>query len=177
MGDLPSMPQPCAMSHYRRAWVPGGTYFFTVNLLERDRRLLVDHFDALRAAFAAARAARPFDVLAMVVLPDHLHCIWMLPVGDADNAVRWAHIKTAFSRAVPSLERVSAARAKRGERGVWQRRYWEHLIRDGRDLAAHVDYVHFNPVKHGHATRVGDWPYSTFHRFVAHGMLSPEWGA
>ncbi len=92
------------MANYRRVWVPGGTYFFTVNLLERDRALLVDHVDGLRAAFRAVRAARPFDMVAMVVLPDHLHCIWRLPEGDADNATRWRHIKTMFSRGLPCTE-------------------------------------------------------------------------
>lgn len=165
------------MPDYRRVWVPGGTCFFTVNLLERDRQLLTDRIDALRTAFAQARRARPFDVIATVVLPDHLHCIWTLPPGDADNATRWAHIKAAFSRSVLEGEYRSPRRMAKAERGVWQRRYWEHLIRDERDLAAHVDYVHFNPVKHGHAMRAADWPYSTFHRFVARGDLSRDWGA
>ena len=163
------------MSNYRRAWVPGGTYFFTVNLLERNRRLLVDHVDLLRIAFAQTRAARPFDVIAAVVLPEHLHCIWQLPPGDADNAARWKAIKTAFSRSLPRGERRSARRMSKGERGIWQRRYWEHLIRDDRDLAAHVDYVHFNPVKHRHVARVEDWPYSTFHRYVRSGTLPSDW--
>jgi putative transposase len=163
------------MPNYRRVWVPGGTYFFTVNLLERHRRLLVDRIVVLRAAFAAARSARPFDLVAMVVLPDHLHCIWTLPEGDADNAVRWAHLKASFSHALPPTELRSAVRIAKGERGIWQRRYWEHLIRDERDLAAHVDYVHFNPVKHGHVARVADWPYSTFHRSVARGVVPLDW--
>ena len=164
------------MSNYRRAWVPGGTYFFTVNLLERNRRLLIEHIGLLRTAFGAARAARPFEIIAAVVLPDHLHCVWQLPVGDADNATRWAHIKSGFSRSLPHGERCSPRRMVKAERGIWQRRYWEHLICDERDLAAHVDYVHFNPVKHGYATRVVDWPYSTFHRYVARGDLAPDWG-
>lgn len=163
------------MPYYRRAWVPGGTYFFTVNLLERDRRLLVDHIGHLRAAFAQARAARPFDIVAAVVLPDHLHCIWRLPPGDADNATRWRHIKSAFSRSLPLGEWRSPRRLAKAERGIWQRRYWEHLIQDERDLAAHVDYVHFNPVKHGHAERTVDWPHSTFHRYVSRADLSPDW--
>jgi putative transposase len=163
------------MSNYRRAWVPGGTYFFTVNLLERNRRRLVDHVELFRIAFAQARATRPFDVIAAVVLPDHLHCVWQLPPGDADNAVRWKAIKATFSRSLPRGERRSARRVAKGERGVWQRRYWEHLIRDDRDLAAHVDYIHFNPVKHRHVIRVEDWPYSSFHRYVRNGTLPPDW--
>lgn len=164
------------MSNYRRVWVPGGTYFFTVNLLERDRCLLVEHIGTLRAAFAQARALRPFAVVAAVVLPDHLHCIWRLPDGDADNATRWRHIKTAFSRSLPSHERRTSRRRLKAERGIWQRRYWEHLIRDERDLRHHIDYVHFNPVKHGQVTRVVDWPHSTFHRYVRVGCLANDWG-
>lgn len=164
------------MSNYTRAWVRGGTYFFTVNLLDRRRRLLVDHIDVLRGAFAAGRARRPFEVVAAVVLPDHLHCLWTLPAGDADNATRWGHIKTAFSRALPRVEHRSVRRIARAERGIWQRRYWEHVIRDDRDLAAHVDYIYFNPVKHGHARRVVDWPHSTFHRDVARGAVAADWG-
>lgn len=165
------------MSNYRRLWVPGGTYFFTVNLLERRRRLLVDHADLLRDAFRTARAARPFDVLAIVVLPDHLHCVWRLPDGDADNANRWAQIKSTFSRALPINERRSPQRMARRERGIWQRRYWEHLIRDEADLRHHVDYVHINPVKHGHAARSADWPYSSFRRWVAAGVYPMDWAA
>lgn len=130
------------MSNYRRLWVPGGTYFFTVNLLERRRRLLVDHADLLRDAFRTARAARPFEVLAIVVLPDHLHCVWRLPDRDADNANRWAQIKSTFGRTLPISERPSPQRIARRERGIWQRRYGEHLIRDEADLRHHVDYVH-----------------------------------
>lgn len=165
------------MPNYRRVWVPGGTYFFTANLLERRRRLLVEHIDLLRDAFRAAKAARPFDLLAIVVLPDHLHCVWRLPEGDADNANRWAQIKSGFSRALPLHERRSPRRITRRERGIWQRRYWEHLVRDEDDLRRHVDYLHINPVKHGHAARAGDWPYSSFRRWVAAGVYPMEWAA
>lgn len=163
------------MPNYRRAWVPGGTYFFTVNLLERDRRLLVDHIDALGAAFRVARTARPFNVIAIVVLPDHLHCLWRLPAGDADNATRWRHVKSMFSRSLPGDERRSARRVAKAERGIWQRRYWEHLVRDERDMTAHIDYIHYNPVKHGHVARVCEWPYSSFHQFVRSGLLPVDW--
>ena len=164
------------MSNYRRAWVPGGTYFFTVNLLERRRSLLVDRIDDLRAAFRAAHAARPFEVIALAVLPDHLHCVWRLPPDDADNATRWRHIKTQFSQRVPRDERRSARRIALGERGIWQRRFWERLIRDDRDLASHVDYIHFNPVKHGYVNRALDWPYSSLRRYVRKGLLPADWG-
>lgn len=165
------------MPNYRRVWVPGGTYFFTVNLLERRRTLLVEHVDALRAAFAAAQSVRPFVVIAAVVLPDHLHCLWRLPPEDADNATRWRHIKTAFSQRLPRQERRSAVRVSRKERGIWQRRFWERLLRDERDVRHHVDYIHYNPVKHGYVERVVDWPHSSFHRYVRQGVLGADWGA
>ena len=164
------------MPNYRRAWVAGGTYFFTVNLLERDRALLVEHVGALRSAFKEARLARPFAIVAMVVLPDHLHCIWRLPAGDDDNATRWRHIKTLFSRGLPGDERRSGRRVIKKERGIWQRRFWERLLRDERDLRTHVDYIHFNPVKHGLVMNARDWPYSTFHGHVRAGSLAPDWG-
>jgi len=164
------------MSNYRRAWVPGGTYFFTVNLLERRRTLLIDRIDDLRASFRAVQGSRPFVLLAYVILPDHLHCVWRLPAGDADNANRWAHIKAGFSRRLPLEERRSAYRISRRERGIWQRRYWEHLIRDPRDLRTHVDYVHFNPVKHGHADTAAAWPHSSFRRWVERGACPLDWG-
>lgn len=165
------------MSNYRRVRVPGGTYFFTVNLLDRRRCLLVEHIDLLRDSFRAAKAARPFDLLAIVVLPDHLHCVWRLPDGDVDNANRWAQIKSGFSRALPLHERSSPRRITRRERGIWQRRYWEHLVRDEDDLRRHVNYLHINPVKHGHAARAGDWPHSSFPRWVAAGVYPMEWAA
>lgn len=165
------------MPNYRRAWHPGGTYFFTSNLLERrDNNLLVRHIDALRAAVRRVRRAHPFDICGWVVLPDHLHCVIRLPPTDADFALRLRLIKTSFSKAIPREERRSAVRRRRGERGIWQRRYWEHLIKDETDYRAHMDYVHFNPVKHGLVTCVRDWPYSTFHRLVADGVYPIDWG-
>ncbi len=110
-----------------------------------------------------------------MVLPDHLHCIIELPSGDADFATRLRLIKANFSKAIPRLESLSSVRARRGERGIWQRRYWEHLIRDERDYQAHMDYVHINPVKHGLVGRVADWPYSTFHGLVAEGIYPADW--
>ena len=163
------------MSNYRRAKVSGGTCFFTVSLLERRRRLLVDHIADLRAAFRATHAVRPFEIIAIVILPDHLHCVWRLPAGDDDNANRWAKIKAGFSRRPPAEERRSLQRVSRRERGIWQRRYWEHLIRDEHDLRRHVDYIHFNPVKHGHVPRVADGPHSSFHRCVKSGDYPAGW--
>jgi len=128
-------------------------------------------------AFASVRAQRPFTIDAAVILPDHLHCIWTLPDGDTDFSGRWHAIKSRFSRSLPKEERLSARRIAKGERGIWQRRFWEHTIRDDEDFARHMDYIHYNPVKHGHARRVCDWPYSTFHRHVQHGVYAPDWGA
>jgi REP-associated tyrosine transposase len=163
------------MPDYRRNRIPGGTYFFTVNLLKRDSRLLTDRIDTLRAAVRTVRRAKPFHIDGWVVLPDHLHCIWTLPAGDADYASRWRAIKVAFSKSIPRGERLSAVRVARGERGIWQRRYWEHTIRDERDYGVHMDYLHFNPVKHGHVSRVADWPYSSFHRLAEAGLYAPDW--
>jgi putative transposase len=159
------------MPNYRRAWSPGGTYFFTVNLLQRyGNNLLVENIKPLRDAVALTQYRHPFRIHGWVVLPDHLHCVIELPKGDADFAVRWRLIKMRFSKALPNAECRSAVRMKRRERGIWQRRYWEHLIRNDADFQAHMDYVHFNPVKHGQVKRVIDWPFSTFQRLVKDGV-------
>lgn len=165
------------MPNYRRAFVPGGCWFFTVNLLERRRTLLVEYIDELRVAFEQTRRTYPFDIAAIVVLPDHLHAIWTLPPADADFSTRWRLVKTRFAKALPKLERRSAVRKQRNERGIWQRRYWEHLIRDDADYARHVEYCYFNPVKHGLVRRVQDWPHSSFHRDVRHGLFPLDWRA
>ncbi len=164
------------MPDYRRAWHPGGTYFLTVNLLQRQGNdLLTRHIDLLRQSVGSVRRRHLFHIHGWVVLPDHLHCVIELPLNDADFATRWWLIKMTFSKALPRTECLSAVRARRGERGIWQRRYWEHLIRDQADFRAHMDYVHVNPLKHGLVTRVADWPYSTFHRLVANGVYPPDW--
>jgi putative transposase len=165
------------MPNYIRALVPGGTFFFTVALLERRRGLLTERIDDLRSVFADARRRRPFTIDAIVVLPDHLHCIWTLPPGDGDFSGRWHHIKARFSAGIPRSERLSARRVKKGERGIWQRRFWEHVIRDEIDLERHFHYIHYNPVKHGHVARVADWPYSSFHRCVKEGIYPRDWAA
>ncbi|MBI4964085.1 MAG: transposase [Desulfomonile tiedjei] len=165
------------MTEYRRAWLPGGTWFFTVNLAERlGNRLLVERIDLLRAAFRSVRLRLPFQLEAVVVLPDHLHCIWTLPPEDTDFSSRWSLIKGQFSRAIDKGERISQSRSQRGERGIWQRRFWEHLIRDDEDFNRHVDYIHWNPVKHGWVRRVGDWPHSSFHDYVRRGLYPEDWG-
>ena len=164
------------MPDYRRYRLPGGTYFFTVNLLQRyPNDLLVRHIDILRSEVRAVREKRPFVIDAWVVLPDHLHCVWTLPPGDDDFTNRWRLIKQGFSKALPITERRSAVRMARGERGIWQRRFWEHAIRNETDYAAHIDYCHINPFKHGYVQRVADWPYSTFHRDVERGIYPLDW--
>jgi putative transposase len=164
------------MPDYRRAWLPGGTWFFTVNLLSRSGNdLLVRYADELRTVVADVRRRHPFVIHAWVVMPDHLHCVLSLPEGDTDFPLRWRLIKLGFSKAIPPTEYRSVVRRRRGERGIWQRRYWEHLIRDEADFAAHMDYVHINPMKHGLVPRVGDWPHSTFHRLVAEGVYPVDW--
>ena len=161
---------------YRRNRVPGGCYFFTVTLLDRSSGMLLERIEDLREAFRSVRRERPFAIQAMVVLPDHLHCIWRLPPGDGDYSLRWREIKARFSRCVPAGEWRSPGRVNQGERGIWQRRFWEHTLRDDRDVEKHVDYIHYNPVKHGYVSRVADWPYSSFHRFVRLGVYPMDWG-
>jgi len=164
------------MPDYRRNRLPGGCYFFTVNLLERRSDMLVSRIEVLRDAVRKVRVARPFHIDAWVVLPDHMHAVWTLPPGDSDYSARWKAIKVAFSKALPKTERLSPRRVLKGERGIWQRRFWEHTIRDERDYAAHMDYVHINPVKHGLVGNVRDWPHSSIHRCVARGVYPPDWG-
>jgi putative transposase len=163
------------MTSYRRNFVNGGTYFFTVNLADRRRSLLTENIECLRTAFRYARIRHPFAIEAIAVLPDHLRTVWTLPEGDSDFAVRWNLIKGSFSRGLPRGEPVSNSRLQRGERGIWQRRYWEHTIRDEDDFARHVDYIHFNPVKHGYVEGPAAWPYSSFHRMVRLGFYPAEW--
>jgi putative transposase len=166
------------MRTYIRNRTPGGLYFFTVNLTERHgNTLLIDWIDYLREAFRRTFATHPTIVNAAVVLPDHLHCIWQLPPDDDDYPTRWRLIKSHFSRRLESSERRSESRLRKGERGIWQRRYWEHLIRDEQDYARHVDYIHYNPVKHGLVMRVKDWPYSTFSRWVRQGVYTEAWAS
>ncbi len=164
------------MPDYRRAWSLGGTWFFTVTLLERHNNpLLTQYIDVLRQAVARTRADHPFVIHAWVVLPDHLHCVIELPEGDTDFSLRWRLIKARFSHAIPNTQWRNAARQRRGERAIWQRRFWEHLIRDQADFNAHMDYVHINPVKHGLVSSVIEWPYSTFHHLVQEGVYPLDW--
>ncbi len=163
------------MSKYRRANVEGGLCFFTVVLADRSSRLLFEQIDRLRRIYGDVRGRRPFETVAVCVLPDHLHAIWALPEHDRDFSTRWNLIKAGFSRGLDAKPRSKSKLLKR-EKGIWQRRYWEHAICDDADLERHIDYIHFNPVKHGYVTRVADWPHSSFHRFVERGLLTADWG-
>lgn len=164
---------------YRRVFVPGASYFFTLITQERAR-LFADaaNVDRWRRAVEKVRRTRPFIIDAEVVMPDHLHVIWTLPHVDADYATRIRLIKTAFTKDMAFGDGVTASksRASKGERDVWQRRYWEHVIRDERDFQAHLDYIHINPVKHGVVARPGDWPHSTFRNWLERGAYDPCWG-
>jgi len=164
------------MPNYRRAFIPGGTWFFTVNLLERKNNdLLIREIDLLRETVRVVRKRHPFKIDAWVVLPEHMHAVWTLPPSDANFSKRWRLIKSAFSRVLPKTEFRSNVRKSAGERGIWQRHFWEHCICDDEDFVRHIDYVHVNPVKHGLVSRVADWPYSSFHRYVDNGIYTVDW--
>ena len=162
------------MVRYRRSRIAGATYFFTVNLRDRRRGLLVEHVDALRDIVRSVKNELPFTIEAMVVLPDHWHSVWTLPSDDVAYARRIRLIKARFTRHLLRVG-VQMAKDERGEYRLWQRRYWEHTIRDDRDFESHVNYVHFNPVKHGHVMRAIDWTHSTLHRYVERGLLPADW--
>lgn len=162
------------MVRYRRNRVEAGTFFFTLTLEDRRSTALIDHVDALRAAFRVAQHERPFMIDAVVVLPDHLHAILTLPEKDADFTGRWRRIKGHFSSSLLKVG-IAIKRHANGELALWQRRYWEHTVRDESDFARHVDYIHYNPVKHGLVTRVQDWPHSSFHLYVRRGILPEDW--
>jgi putative transposase len=164
---------------YRRAFTPGGSFFFT--LVTHGRKPVFANAEAvevLRNAFRNVRQSRLFEIDAMVVMPDHLHCIWTLPPGDADFSTRWRLIKTWFTKHFDPVLRPapSAICQSRHEQAIWQHRYWEHQLRDENDFARHVDYIHYNPVKHGLIGSPIDWPYSSFRRFVEAGIYPPDWG-
>jgi len=163
------------MSRYRRWRQPGGAYFFTANLRDRRTRLLVERIADLRRVIQHVRDTRPFHIDAAVILPEHLHMLWTLPPGDDDFSTRWRLIKGGFTRAVRPTPSRSPGRRRKGEHDIWQRRYFEHCIRDEDDCAAHIDYIHYNPVKHGYAERPADWPHSSIHRYIKAGIL-PEHG-
>jgi putative transposase len=165
------------MSNYRRLYVPGGTGFFTVvtHLLQSPAACTL-----LGQVIREVRLELPFQTVAMILLPDHLHAIWTLPPADDDFSTRWHKIKRNFTvkwlAAGGAESRVTRSQAKRGHRGVWQRRFHEHQVRDDDELEALCAYAHYNPVKHGYVTRPRDWPHSTIHRFIESGIYLPRWG-
>jgi putative transposase len=163
------------MPRYLRPHVTGASIFFTVALADRSSRLLVERVDVLRQAVRETLRERPFGIDAFVVLPDHLHCVWTMPAGDADFSVRWKEIKAGFTKALGQTRPRSDSKIAKGEAGIWQRRFWDHHIRDEADHAAHVRYCWINPVKHGFVERAADWPYSSIHRDVREGRIEPEW--
>jgi putative transposase len=160
---------------YRRSNLAGATYFFTINLAKRGSTELTDNIDFLRDAFRRVKTHHAFEIDAMVVMPDHLHLLMTLRSDDANFSMRIDAIKSTFSRTLPKIEHVRASRVAKRERGIWQRRFWEHLIRDDRDFSNHVDYIHINPVKHGYVQHAVDWPHSTIHRFIAQGDVDSSW--
>jgi putative transposase len=160
---------------YRRNRVKGGTYFFTVTLKNRRSSLLIEHIDFLRKAVRQTRNDQPFQIDAWVVLPEHIHALWTLPMGDDNYSGRWSLIKSRFSRSVAKVRNLTPN--AKGEYNIWQRRFWEYTIRDDDDFSKHIDYIHYNPVKHGYVDKVRDWQYSTFHRYVEQGLYLPDWGS
>ncbi|MBI3773509.1 MAG: transposase [Gammaproteobacteria bacterium] len=164
---------------YRRAFVSGCSFFFTV-VTEQRRPLLVspEAVNILRMAFRVVRSTHPFEVDAIVILPDHLHCIWTLPPGDADFATRWRLIKTWFTKHCDPASRMmpNRARVTKGQQAIWQHRYWEHALKNDADFSRHVEYIHFNPVKHGYVLSAIEWPHSSFRRYVKDGVYLADWG-
>jgi putative transposase len=169
------------MPNYRRNYVPGGTYFFTV-VTHRRRPILTSSLarKCLREAIRTVREERPFELIAIILLPDHLHAVWTLPREDDDYSTRWSHLKAEFTRSYLSSGGTEAdrsdSRVHQGERGIWQRRFWEHTCEDEADLKRLVDYIHWNPRKHNLVQRIKDYRWSSFHRFVRLGEYDEEWG-
>jgi putative transposase len=164
---------------YRRAKIKGGTYFFTLVTHKRHKILCEpDNVPLLREIVRSVKANHPFTIDAFVLLPDHLHCIWTLPEGDCDFSTRWRLIKSEFSRRChPKYkQQPSASRQRKKEQAVWQQRFWEHLIRDETDFTQHVEYIHYNPVKHGLVRTPRDWEFSSFHRYIRDGLYDRCWG-
>lgn len=165
------------MPNYRRNFTKGGIYFFTIVLQDRSKDWLVRYIKLLREAFKETQKRYPFETIAICILPEHIHWIMKLPENDADYAIRIRLLKTLFSRKLPRFCRnPNKSQYQRGDLGIWQRRFWEHLIRDERDLVKHCDYIYYNPVKHGYVQSVKDWPFSSFHHDVKKGIYPENWG-
>ena len=163
--------------YYRRAKIKGGSYFLTLNLMDRKQDLLTQHIDLLRQSIRKVKQSHPFHIDAIVVLPDHIHILMTLPADDYDYSKRIMLLKSAFSRQLPKTESISRSRSSKAERGIWQRRFWEHFIRDEKDYINHVNYIHYNPVKHGYVARPVDWLYSSIHSYIRNGVLKSNWGS
>ena len=165
---------------YRRPQLKGGTFFFTVVTHER-RPFLCEprNIAVLRESFRKVMTAHPFTIDAIVIMPDHIHALWTLPAEDGDFSRRWSLIKSGFTRSCDDMCKgvLTASRIARKQQAVWQHRFWEHQIRDEEDFARHVDYIHFNPVKHGYVKTPVDWPHSSFHRFLRQGKYPVNWGS
>ena len=164
---------------YRRDYTAGATYFFTVLTYRRVPLFSqAEAVAALRTAIREEKARRPFSIDAIVIMPDHIHAIWTLPPEDSDYSMRWRNIKRAFTATIPTANRpaVFASRQRKQEQAIWQRRFWEHRIRDECDFEQHVNYIHYNPVKHGYVSKAADWPYSSIHRCIRQGTLPADWG-
>lgn len=164
------------MPNYIRNQIAGASYFFTITLADRRSSMLTDHIHLLRNAYQRANTLHSFKTVAIYILPDHLHAVWQMPEDDGDYALRWRMIKSHFSRQFSASDNRSNSKIKHREKGIWQRRYWEHQIRDDLDMQRHIDYIHYNPVKHGLVAKAIDWPHSTFHRYVKQGVYSEDWG-
>ncbi|HAU1150665.1 TPA: transposase [Legionella pneumophila] len=162
------------MVNYRRSFVPGGTFFFTVTLYNRNSTLLVDNIHLLKSSFRTVKNKHPFPMKAYVILPDHLHMIWQLPIGDADYSLRWKLIKALFSKSINKTG-FQLSKTKYNEYRLWQRRFWEHTITSSDDYENHVNYIHFNPIKHGLVQNLSDWPHSSFHHYMQQGVFSENW--
>lgn len=170
------------MRTYRRVFKPGASYFFTLVTHQRAPHLAgIEAVARWHTAVGTVQRKRPFIVEGEVVLPDHLHLLWQPPEGDADYSSRLRLVKSAFTRATvaagTAMAVISASRAAKGEQAIWQRRFWEHTIRDARDFQAHLDYIHINPVRHGLVAAAKDWPHSTFRDWVARGAYESSWGS
>ncbi|RBP83236.1 transposase [Marinomonas rhizomae] len=155
------------MPNYIRSKKRGGTFFFTVNLQNRQSSVLINHIDLLRESVSYVLKRRPFHIVAWVVLPDHIHAVWTLPEGDNDYSRRWQLIKQLFTKKLWGLTEL--------QHTVWQPRFWEHEIKSEDDLNKHINYCYLNPVKHGYVSSTVDWPYSSFHRDVKLGLFDKHW--
>jgi putative transposase len=170
------------MPEYRRIWIEGGTFFFTLVTYQR-RPFLTEPLsrELLHAAWENVNRRFPFTTQAICLLPDHLHCIWSLPENDRNYALRWGEIKKIFTKTwhkqIGKTWPDEFSRLKRGEGAIWQRRFWEHAIRDEQDYENHLNYIHYNPVKHRLVKSPKDWPWSSFHRYVQQGFYDRDWGA